>query len=485
MEPLIYEISSPGRCGANLPACDVPERPVEDLLGAENLRDELPLPEVSELDVVRHFVRLSQRNYGIEVGFYPLGSCTMKYNPRVHEKIASIPNFTQLHPLQPESTVQGALQLLWEMQQYLGEIAGMDAVTLQPAAGAHGEILSLMIFKAYHASRGEAEQRKVVLVPDTAHGTNPASAASCGFTVRTLPSDERGCIDLRALREAVGPDTVGLMLTNPNTLGLFETQVREVCDAVHEAGGLVYCDGANMNALLGIARPGDMGFDAVHFNLHKTFSTPHGGGGPGAGAIAVKAFLEPFLPVPVVVRRTDGSFGLEYDRPQSIGRIHSFTGNFLNVVRAYAYIRTLGPDGLRAVAEHAVLNANYLRVKLQDIFPAAYDRMCMHECVLTAQRYKTEYGVRAFDIAKRLIDYGFHPPTVYFPLIVPEALMIEPTETESVETLDAFVNALHRIAEEARENPELLHEAPHHTPVRRLDEAKAAKELCVCWQPGD
>ncbi len=291
MEPLIYEISSPGRCGANLPACDVPERPVEDLLGAENLRDELPLPEVSELDVVRHFVRLSQRNYGIEVGFYPLGSCTMKYNPRVHEKIASIPNFTQLHPLQPESTVQGALQLLWEMQQYLGEIAGMDAVTLQPAAGAHGEILSLMIFKAYHASRGEAEQRRVVLVPDSAHGTNPASAASCGFTVRTLPSDERGCIDLRALREAVGPDTVGLMLTNPNTLGLFETQVREVCDAVHEAGGLVYCDGANMNALLGIARPGDMGFDAVHFNLHKTFSTPHGGGGPGAGAIAVKAFF--------------------------------------------------------------------------------------------------------------------------------------------------------------------------------------------------
>lgn len=485
-EPLIFELSRAGRIGANLPEEDVPNYDLTALLPPHLIREDLPLPEVSELDVVRHFTRLSHRNYGIDVGFYPLGSCTMKYNPKVHEKIASMLGFAMLHPLQPEETVQGALAVLWRMQNLLSEIGGMDATTLQPAAGAHGELLAMMITRAYHVENGD-DERNEIIIPDSAHGTNPASAARCGFAVRSIPSGSDGCIALEELEKVLSERTAALMLTNPNTLGLFEKEVVKICALVHEAGGLVYCDGANMNALLGVARPGDMGFDIMHFNLHKTFSTPHGGGGPGGGAVSVKRHLEPYLPIPVVERRTEGEserYWLNYESPRSIGRIHSFYGAFLVALRAYAYILTLGSKGLREVAENAILNANYVRAQLKDHYDVAYNSsLCMHEVVLSAKRQKQESGVRALDISKRLMDYGFHPPTNYFPLIVPEALMIEPTETESKQTLDRFVAAMIQIAEEAKQNPELVKSAPHETPISRLDEVKAVKELDVRYEP--
>ncbi len=479
-EPLIFEKSVPGRRGVKLPECDVPVRPPEDLLGVGAVRDLLPLPEVSELDVVRHFTRLSHRNYAIDLGFYPLGSCTMKYNPKVHESVVRMPGWLGIHPLQPDETAQGALEVIYRTERMLAEIAGMKAASLQPAAGAHGELLSLMMLRAYHRHRGEPD-RRVILVPDSAHGTNPASAARCGFDVRSVPTDADGLTDVQALKAALDARTAGLMLTNPNTLGLFERNVQEICALVHEAGGLVYCDGANMNAIVGVARPGDLGFDVMHFNLHKTFSTPHGGGGPGCGAIAVGDELEPFLPVPRVEQHGSNSFILNSDRPLSVGRVHTFHGAFLVAVRAYAYISSLGADGLRNVAETAVLNANYIRARLRDHFHIPFDRTCMHEVVLSASRQKSKTGVRALDISKRLMDYGFHPPTNYFPLVVPEALMIEPTETESKETLDAFCDAMLAIARECDEEPSKVMAAPHSTVVSRLDETAAVKQLNVRW----
>ncbi len=483
-EPLIFEMSRAERRGANLPDCDVERTDPALLLGAANLRDSLPLPEVSELDVVRHFTRLSQRNYAIDTGFYPLGSCTMKYNPRINERTASLPGFAGLHPLQPVETAQGALELIYLLQQHLADICGMYATTLQPSAGAHGELLSMMMIKAYHADRGDTK-RKVVVIPDSAHGTNPASAASCGFKVKGIPSNSKGCTDLEQLKAALGDDTAALMLTNPNTVGLFESDITEICRLVHEAGGLVYCDGANMNAMLGLTRPGDMGFDVMHFNLHKTFSTPHGGGGPGCGAVSVKQLLEPYLPIPVVGKdEQSGKYAFDHARPKSIGKIHSFYGAFLIAVRAYTYIRALGPKGLRAVGENAVINANYIRTQLQESYDVAYGNpICMHEVVLTASRQKQRSGVRALDISKRLMDYGIHPPTNYFPLIVPEALMIEPTETESKQTLDHFIGVMKKIAVEAIECPEQLKTAPHFTPVSRLDETLAVKSLDLRYEP--
>ena len=482
-ESLIFEKSRPGRRGCRPPACDIPERPLDTLLPREALRHDLPLPELSELDVVRHFTRLSHRNYAIDLGLYPLGSCTMKYNPKVHETIARLPCFASIHPLQDPDTVQGALELIHSLEAMLAKIAGMSAATVQPAAGAHGELLSLMMIRAYHQRKGDPD-RRVILIPDSAHGTNPASAARCGFQVRSVPTDRDGLTDLTALEAALDESVAGLMLTNPSTLGLFEQNVARICEIVHEAGGLVYCDGANMNAIVGVARPGDMGFDVMHFNLHKTFSTPHGGGGPGCGAIAVQPVLEPFLPVPRVVRRSVGDYVLDYDRPESIGRVHSFYGAFLVAVRAYAYIRSLGAQGLRDVARHAVLNANYIRARLKDCYEIPYPQSCMHEVVLSASRQKAQSGVRALDISKRLMDYGFHPPTNYFPLIVHEALMIEPTETESKETLDAFCDAMIAIAQEAAENPSVVTSAPHSTVVARLDETAAVKQLNVRWSRG-
>lgn len=486
-QPLIFEKSRAGRQAANLPACDVPYTDPAALLGEENLRASLPLPEVSELDVVRHFTHLSHRNYAIDLGFYPLGSCTMKYNPKVNERTAGLPGFASLHPLQPEETAQGALAVLYELQALLSEICGMAATTLQPAAGAHGELLAMMMIKAYHAARGEAH-RKIVVIPDSAHGTNPASAARCGFTVRGIPSNDKGCTDLDELAKALDGNVAALMLTNPNTVGLFESDIQEICRRVHEAGGLVYCDGANMNALLGIARPGDMGFDVMHFNLHKTFSTPHGGGGPGCGAVSVQPNLEPFLPVPRIQKTIEEvggpTYRFEFDRPQSIGKIHTFYGAFLIAVRAYTYIRSLGAQGLREAGENAVLNANYIRARLAEHYEVAYGNpICMHEVVLSAQRQKQASGVRALDISKRLMDFGFHPPTNYFPLIVPEALMIEPTETENKQTLDLFIDAMIQIAREAQENPEIIKAAPHHTVVSRLDETAAVKHLDLRYEP--
>jgi len=476
-EPLIYELSSPGRVGFTLPECDVPKsRLPEDLLRAEVL-----LPEVSEVDIIRHFTRLSQYNYGVDLGMYPLGSCTMKYNPKVNEEAARYPSFAQLHPYQDEATVQGALQLMCELQQYLGEISGLPAVSLQPAAGAHGELTGMLIIWAYHLSRGET-QRKKVLIPDSAHGTNPATSTMGGFQVVEVKSDGRGNVDLDDLRRLADHTLVGLMLTNPNTLGLFDEHVQEVARIVHEAGGLLYGDGANLNAIVGVARPGDLGFDVLHFNLHKTFSTPHGGGGPGSGPVAVTAALADFLPTPIV--RQEGKRYTFYSPPRTIGRVKSFYGNFGILVRAYTYIHLLGLPGLRATAENAVLNANYLLARTKVAYDAPYgNRYCKHEFVLSGNRQKA-YGVRTLDIAKRLIDYGFHPPTVYFPLIVPECLMIEPTESESLETLDAYAEALLAIAKEAESNPELLHQAPTVSRVGRLDEVTAAREPKLRWKPG-
>ncbi len=483
-EPLIFEISRPGRCAASLPECSVP--PAE--LPQELLRDDLPLPEVSELDLVRHYVRLSHLNHAVDTGFYPLGSCTMKYNPKMNEFVARLPGFASAHPYQPESTVQGCLQLMYELQEVLKEISGFAAVSLQPAAGAHGEFAGMLMIRAYHLDRGDRGRTKV-LVPDSAHGTNPASTAMCGYEVVEIRSDARGNVDLDDLKAHCDEHVAAMMLTNPNTLGLFDEHILEVADIVHGCGGLLYGDGANLNAIVGVAKPAALGFDVVHFNLHKTFSTPHGGGGPGAGPVGVTEALAPFLPGPVVGVELPGE-DAEEEEPyyflfmpeKSIGRLKAFYGNFGVLVRAYAYIRRLGAKGLRRVAEHAVLNANYLRVRLQDTYPLPYKRLCMHEFVLSGQ-IPGAGGVRTIDIAKRLMDFGFHPPTIYFPLIVPEALMIEPTETESRETLDAFAEAMLQIAEEARTQPEMLHQAPHTTPVRRLDDVRAAREPKLRWHP--
>ncbi|MBI3977307.1 MAG: aminomethyl-transferring glycine dehydrogenase subunit GcvPB [Chloroflexi bacterium] len=472
-------MGSPGRCGASLPALDVPEA---EPLSSALLREDLNLPELSEIEVVRHFTRLSQLNGCIDTVFYPLGSCTMKYNPKVNEIAARLPGFADIHPLQDPALVQGALQLEYELQQYLAEIAGMDACSLQPAAGAQGELTGMLLIRAYHLGRGDTRRRKV-LVPDSAHGTNPATATMCGFDVVTLRSDKRGNVDLDQLRAVMDDTVVGLMITNPSTLGLFEQQIVEVTRIVHEGGGLVYGDGANLNALLGWARPGDLGLDVIHINLHKTFSTPHGGGGPGSGPVCCNAILAPFLPRPVVGRQIgpDGKpvYAFE-DPPQSVGKVKAFFGNFGMHVRAYTYIRMHGEDGLRAVSENAVLNANYVQARLKDAYQLAVDRGCMHETVLSGIRQKAR-GVRTLDIAKRLIDFGFHPPTVYFPLIVEEAIMIEPTETETKQTLDEFCEAMLAIDRESQESPDVVRSAPHSAPVTRLDEATAARRPNLRW----
>jgi glycine dehydrogenase subunit 2 len=447
------------------------------------VREELPLPEMSELDVIRHFTRLSQLNYSIDTGFYPLGSCTMKYNPKVNEETARLPGFAWSHPLQPIETVQGCLALMYQLQEALKEIGGFAAITLQPAAGAHGELTGVLIIRAYHQSRGD-EKRNKILIPDSAHGTNPATSAMSGMRVVELKSDARGNVDLQALQAECDDTLAGLMLTNPNTLGLFDENVEEVVRMVHDAGGLVYGDGANMNALLGIVRPGDLGIDVLHYNLHKTFSTPHGGGGPGSGPVGVCKKLADFLPAPVVAIIEEGDEDLPplfgwVDPPKSIGRVKAFNGHFGMMVRAYTYISMLGAEGVRRVAEHAVLNANYLLARLRSTYNVPYDRICMHEFVMEG-RWEDAPEVHALDISKRLMDYNFHPPTNYFPLIVHEALMIEPTETEAKETLDQFADVLIKIADEARLDPTLLKEAPHFTPVGRLDEVKAAKDLALC-----
>jgi len=480
-EPTIFELSASGRTGMSLPALDVPETAVENLLPAGMLREKAPeLPEAAEGDIVRHFTRLSNLNHGVDTGFYPLGSCTMKYNPKVNEDLARLPGFAGAHPYQPEDLSQGSLELMFEMERYLAEITGMDRVTLQPAAGAHGEMTGIMIVKAYHAHKGEVQRNKVI-VPDSAHGTNPATAALCGFKIVQIKSDARGGVDLEALKGAVNGQTAALMLTNPNTLGLFDENIMEIAELVHAAGGLVYYDGANANAIMGIARPGDMGFDVVHLNLHKTFSTPHGGGGPGSGPVGVKEFLAPYLPKPTVEKNSEGRFFLEHDRPYSIGKVRSFYGNFGVVVKAYSYIRALGGEGLKQASENAVLNANYLMAVLKQHYYLPFDRRCKHEFVITPKNFKNK-GVHTLDIAKRLLDFGYHPPTIYFPLIVEEAMMIEPTETESKETLDQFAAALIEIAREIEEDPQQVITAPHTTVVSRLDEVAAARKPNVRWK---
>jgi glycine dehydrogenase subunit 2 len=472
---LIYEKSQPGRRASSIPTPDlpVPELP-DELRRAEPPR----LPELAEPEVIRHFTKLSTRNFGIDTGFYPLGSCTMKYNPRVNERLANLRGFRDLHPLQEEEGAQGALELMWRLQEILAEVTGLHAVSLQPAAGSQGELTGLMLFRAYFKDRGEDEQRRKIVIPDTAHGTNPASVTMAGYELTPVKTDARGNIDVEDLRGKVDERTAGLMLTNPSTLGLFDENIEEIEKIFHGAGALMYYDGANLNAVCGISRPGDMGFDVVHINLHKTFSQPHGGGGPGGGPIAVRDILEPFLPVPAVIRRDEGTFGLDYDRPKTIGKVRAFTGPFGVFVRSYAFIRAYGPR-LKEMSEVAVLNANYLLARLKDTYDLPFDRLCMHEFVLSARTLKRDHGVTALDVAKRLMDYGFHPPTIYFPLIVPEALMIEPTETEAKETLDEFVDAMLAIAREAAGSPELLKEAPHDRPVRRLDEVRAAKNPVV------
>jgi glycine dehydrogenase subunit 2 len=469
---LVYEKSKPGRRASTLPRHDlrVPEVP-DELARARPPR----LPEISEPELVRHVSALASRTFGIDTGFYPLGSCTMKHNPRVNERVVALPGFRDLHPLQEEDGAQGALELMWRLQEILAEIAGLPAVSLQPAAGSQGEVTGLMLMRAYFADRGEA--RRKVIVADTAHGTNPASVTMAGYELQKVATDTRGNIDVENLRELIDEETAGLMLTNPSTLGLFDENIEEIARIFHEAGALLYYDGANLNAVCGISRPGDMGFDIVHFNLHKTFSQPHGGGGPGGGPIAVRERLEPFLTVPAVVRDGD-RYGFDYDRPKSIGKVRGFYGPFGVFVRSYAYIRSYGPS-LREMSQAAVLNANYLLARLKDAYELPFDRLCMHEFVLSARGLKREHGISALDVAKRLMDYDFHPPTVYFPLIVPDALMIEPTETETKETLDDFADAMLEIARDAAERPELLKEAPHNRPVRRVDEVKAAKRAIV------
>ena len=489
----IFEKSKPGRRAFTCPPVDVPERPLDELLPARFRRAEPPgLPEVSEPEIVRHYTRISKRNFDLDSGFYPLGSCTMKHNPRLHERLAALPGNARLHPLQDPARAQGALELMWNLQGALAEIAGLPHVSLQPSAGSQGELAGVLLTRAYHEDRGESRHK--VLTPDTAHGTNPATVTMAGYELVKLGTAPDGGVDLDDLRANLDDDVACLMLTNPNTLGLFDTHIEEIARAVHEVGATLYYDGANLNAVMGIARPGDMGFDIVHFNLHKTFTQPHGGGGPGAGPIAVSDRIEPFLPRPQVVRRAPENggppaFDLDYDRPKSIGRLRGFQGNYGVFVRSCAYIRSLGADGLREASEVAVLNANYLLARLREVagdhLPAAYDRLCMHEFVLSGAPMKRELGIRTTDLAKRLLDFGFHPPTVYFPLLVDEALLIEPTETETKETLDAFADAIAEILREAREDPEIARHAPYTTPVRRLDEAGAARRPVVRQAPAD
>jgi glycine cleavage system P protein (glycine dehydrogenase) subunit 2 len=475
--PLVFEIGSPGRSGLFWPQ-DTGK--AGDYIPADLLREELTgFPELGELEVLRHFTRLSQLNFGIEGQFYPLGSCTMKYNPKVNEALARLPGFAQIHPLAPSQLLQGAMQLIFELEAMLAEVSGMDVVSTQPAAGAQGELTGLMIIRAYLAERGNA--RKNIVVPDTAHGTNPASSTLCGYDVIQISSNDRGVIDASTVASVMDEEVAAVMITNPNTLGLFETNIEAICDAVHAKGGLVYLDGANLNALMGIAKPGHMGVDVLHMNLHKTFSTPHGGGGPGAGPVGVKSALRDYLPTPRIEKKAD-RYELIDDCSKSVGRVRSYFGNFGVLVRAYAYIVSLGADGLEEVSRMALLNANYIRRRLEKFYEIAYDDPCMHECIFT-DRIQQKRGVTTLDIAKRLLDYGYHPPTIYFPLVVHGALMIEPTETETPETLDGFIDAMIAIAQEAQDNPQLLKTAPHTTPVSRLDEARAARKPVLRWEP--
>jgi glycine dehydrogenase subunit 2 len=476
-EPLIFEISAQGKRAYALPKLDVPE--AKDALAGLPVRSEIAgFPQVSEVEIVRHFTRLSQQNYCVDIGIYPLGSCTMKYNPKINEKVAALPGFTESHPLAPADTVQGDLEVLRLVEDYLCEIAGMDACTLQPAAGAQGELTGMMLIRACHEERGNP--RKYVLVPDSAHGTNPSSAHLCGYTVKEVKSNEGGTVDLDDLARQMSDEVAALMVTNPNTLGVFEYDICKIAEIVHAKGGFLYMDGANMNALTGKCRPGDMGVDVLHINLHKTFSTPHGGGGPGSGPVAVKSVLEPYLPVPRVVKK-DGALALDYARPRSIGRVKSFYGNFGVILKALAYIWTLGPDGLKEIAEVAVLNANYIRRSLDKDYHLKYTAPSLHECVFS-DKFQKEFGISNLDISKRLIDYGVHPPTMSFPLIVHGALMIEPTETESKRDLDQFIDIMKTIAREAKTEPELLKAAPHQTVVRRLDETGAARNPILKWE---
>lgn len=478
-EKSIFELGKEGRRGYTLPLCDVIEQNVSELVPKKFIRKkEANLPQLTELEVIRHFTKLSKNNFSVDSELYPLGSCTMKYNPKINEELAESIDFRCVHPFVSEEVSQGALHILYHMAKLLSEIGGMAKTCLQPAAGAQGELTAMMMIKAYF--KDKKENRLKVIVPDSAHGTNPASAALCGYEVVEVKSDNRGNIDVKSLKDVVDESVACLMLTNPNTLGLFEEHILEVSDIMHSKGGLLYYDGANMNAILGIVRPGDMGFDIMHYNLHKTFSTPHGGGGPGSGPISCKERLKPYLPVPLIEKNKEHNYCFEYNCPKSIGRIHSFYGNFLVILKAYVYIRMLGPDGLRDVSENAVLNANYLLTKLKNHFDVSYDRNCMHEFVLSAQRFKKK-GVRALDIAKRLLDYGIHPPTMYFPLIVDEALMIEPTETETKETLDEFIDVMVKIAQEIENTPEKVINAPCKTSLSRLDEVEGARHPDLQW----
>ncbi|MEN6469510.1 MAG: aminomethyl-transferring glycine dehydrogenase subunit GcvPB [Smithella sp.] len=476
---LIFEISKPGRSAADIPASDVPAIDIDEIIGGQYRRADLDLPEVAEVDLVRHYTNLSRRNFGVDLGFYPLGSCTMKYNPKINENVAALPGFTGLHPEAADEFARGNLELMVDMQKLLSGIFGMADFTLQPAAGAHGELTGVMMIKKYFEKKGE--KRHLMLIPDAAHGTNPASGALCGFDTVTLRSNPEGGVDLEHLESLMTEDVAGLMLTNPNTLGLFERNIEKVAAIVHGKGGLLYGDGANANAFLGKTRPGDLGFDVIQLNLHKTFSTPHGCGGPGSGPVGVSAKLVNFLPVPRIIKR-DSTWAWSSDFPDTIGRVRAFYGNFNVIVKAYTYIRSLGAEGLTRATEMAVLNANYIKERLKPCFDLPFDRVCMHECVFSGNRQVAESGVHTSDMAKRLIDFGYHPPTIYFPLIVPEAIMIEPTETESKETLDTFCDAMIAIAKEAKENPRRVKDAPLSTPVSRLDEVLAARKPDVCWK---
>ena len=478
---LIFEVSQPGRRAYRLPEIDVEEKKIEDMIPQVFLRvNDAEMPEVSEVDVIRHYTNISNKNYGVDTGFYPLGSCTMKYNPKINEDVASMPGLSALHPYQPEETVQGSLEIMFNLQNALAEIGGMDKTTLQPAAGAQGELTGIMIVKAYHQKNGDFHRTKII-APDSSHGTNPATVAVAGFEIVEIKSKKDGSVDMDALKEAIDDNLAGLMLTNPSTLGLFETQIKEIADLIHENGGLLYYDGANMNAIMGKTRPGDMGFDIMHYNLHKTFSTPHGGGGPGAGPVCVKEHLAEFLPKPAVIKK-DGNYTMDYDRPNSIGKIKGFYGNYGILVRAYTYILTLGRDGLKFASETAVLNANYMMNQLKKYYKLPMDQVCKHEFVLGGLDQPALAEVTTLDVAKRLLDFGYHPPTIYFPMIVHEAIMIEPTETESKETLDQFIAAMIRISEEAKEDPKLLKNAPYNTPVRRVNEVLAAKQLILKYK---
>ncbi len=482
-EPLVFERSRPGRRGVDLPPLDVPPVDAAALLGPAHREEPSVLPELSEVDVVRHFTRLSTWNVAVDLGLYPLGSCTMKYNPKLNERVARLAGFALAHPFAPEEDVQGLLELMHELEALLATVSGMARVSLQPAAGAQGELAGIMMIRAYHESRGDSRRRKV-MIPDSAHGTNPASAALNGYDVVAVPSGDDGLLHPEAVEAAMSDEIAALMITNPNTLGLFETHIGRICEIVHAGGGMVYGDGANLNAMLGLSRPGDQGIDVMHFNLHKTFSTPHGGGGPGAGPVGVVDALEPFLPVPVVERSEAGRYRWDHDRPQAIGRLHGNHGNVGMMVRAYAYILSLGAEGLRRSSEMAVLNANYLLERLREHYHVPFAGSVMHECVLSDRRF-AESGVTTLDVAKRLIDHGYHPPTIYFPLIVPGALMIEPTESEDREGLDRFADTLIEIAREAREDPEAVRSAPQRTRLTRLDETRAARKPVLRWQPGD